>query len=125
MATHRELLGIENCHWSRGFSRFPAKASTPAQNFAISTCVLLVACASLLMGCGANSPTCLLYTCDAADDLLCVDLGGRRIIKKKILTIMNLFLLSFITRHNGFLLDDSSSRLLPTLCPYTPPTFSN
>src|SRR5450756_1031537 len=26
---------------------------------------------------------CLLYTSDAADDLLCVDLGGRRIIKKK------------------------------------------
>ena len=29
------------------------------------------------------SPRCLLYTSDAADDLLCVDLGGRRIIKKK------------------------------------------
>ena len=27
--------------------------------------------------------TCLLYTSDAADDLLCVDLGGRRSIKKK------------------------------------------
>eukprot|EP00657_Telonema_sp_P-1_P010641 TRINITY_DN515_c0_g1_i3.p1 TRINITY_DN515_c0_g1~~TRINITY_DN515_c0_g1_i3.p1 ORF type:complete len:148 (+),score=56.40 TRINITY_DN515_c0_g1_i3:395-838(+) len=27
--------------------------------------------------------TCLLYTSDAADDLLCVDLGGSRIIKKK------------------------------------------
>ena len=27
--------------------------------------------------------TCLLYTSDAADDLLCVDLGGRRIINKK------------------------------------------
>ena len=27
--------------------------------------------------------TCLLYTSDAADDLLCVDIGGRRIIKKK------------------------------------------
>ena len=27
--------------------------------------------------------TCLLYTSDAADDLLCVDLGGRRIIKKQ------------------------------------------
>ena len=27
--------------------------------------------------------TCLLYTSDAADDLPCVDLGGRRIIKKK------------------------------------------
>ena len=26
-----------------------------------------------------------LYTSDAADDLLCVDLGGRRIIKQKIL----------------------------------------
>src|SRR5659263_206980 len=30
---------------------------------------------------GANYSTCLLYTSDAADDLLCVDLGGRRIIK--------------------------------------------
>ena len=27
--------------------------------------------------------SCLLYTSDAADDLLCVDLGGRRYIKKK------------------------------------------
>ncbi len=26
---------------------------------------------------------CLLYTSDAADDLIGVDLGGRRIIKKK------------------------------------------
>ena len=26
---------------------------------------------------------CLLYTSDAADDDACVDLGGRRIIKKK------------------------------------------
>src|SRR5450756_1587645 len=25
------------------------------------------------------TPSCLLYTSDAADDLLCVDLGGRRI----------------------------------------------
>src|SRR5450756_3197587 len=30
-----------------------------------------------------QAPDCLLYTSDAADDLLCVDLGGRRIIKKK------------------------------------------
>src|SRR5450756_2708323 len=30
-----------------------------------------------------NRHICLLYTSDAADDLLCVDLGGRRIIKKK------------------------------------------
>ena len=30
-----------------------------------------------------SNDVCLLYTSDAADDLLCVDLGGRRIIKKK------------------------------------------
>ena len=31
-----------------------------------------------------NEPMiCLLYTSDAADDTPCVDLGGRRIIKKK------------------------------------------
>ena len=30
-----------------------------------------------------STTSCLLYTSDAADDLLCVDLGGRRIIKKK------------------------------------------
>src|SRR5450756_1063202 len=27
----------------------------------------------------SKHPPCLLYTSDAADDLLCVDLGGRRI----------------------------------------------
>ena len=31
----------------------------------------------------ALSEPCLLYTSDAADDTPCVDLGGRRIIKKK------------------------------------------
>ena len=30
----------------------------------------------------AVSYCCLLYTSDAADDMQCVDLGGRRIIKK-------------------------------------------
>ena len=29
-----------------------------------------------------NPYFCLLYTSDAADDMQCVDLGGRRIIKK-------------------------------------------
>ena len=29
-----------------------------------------------------KADTCLLYTSDAADDMQCVDLGGRRIIKK-------------------------------------------
>jgi len=30
----------------------------------------------------AVNTICLLYTSDAADDMQCVDLGGRRIIKK-------------------------------------------
>ena len=30
---------------------------------------------------------CLLYTSDAADDLLCVDIGGRRLLKKKTNTL--------------------------------------
>mgnify|MGYP007112063226 CR=1 FL=1 len=38
----------------------------------------------------ARGENCLLYTSDAADDLLCVDLGGRRIIKKKNQTHTNL-----------------------------------
>src|SRR5680860_1855377 len=36
-----------------------------------------------LDACEERPGACLLYTSDAADDLLCVDLGGRRIIKKK------------------------------------------
>ena len=31
----------------------------------------------------ARNPPCLLYTSDAADERSSVDLGGRRIIKKK------------------------------------------
>ena len=31
----------------------------------------------------ALETTCLLYTSDAADELLCVDIGSRRIIKKQ------------------------------------------
>ena len=39
----------------------------------------------MVLGCGGAgcNSVCLLYTSDAADDLLCVDLGGRRVIKKK------------------------------------------
>ena len=33
---------------------------------------------------GVRDKPCLLYTSDAADDTPCVDLGGRRIIKKKL-----------------------------------------
>src|SRR5450756_3213424 len=43
----------------------------------------LAAAAFVAFGLWALAGRCLLYTSDAADDLLCVDLGGRRIIKKK------------------------------------------
>ena len=39
--------------------------------------------AELVSGAVAGVIVCLLYTSDAADDQLGVDLGGRRIIKKK------------------------------------------
>ena len=39
--------------------------------------------AALARAIAAHGTVCLLYTSDAADDLPCVDLGGRRIIKKK------------------------------------------
>ena len=44
-----------------------------------------IVCANVQGSCyGSTQPhACLLYTSDAADDLLCVDLGGRRLIKKK------------------------------------------
>jgi len=35
------------------------------------------------LGDSSRLQVCLLYTSDAADDMQCVDLGGRRIIKKK------------------------------------------
>ena len=47
----------------------------------------------------AYTITCLLYTSDAADDLLCVDLGGRRIIKKKNTTTMTPRCLASTDRH--------------------------
>ena len=51
----------------------------------LSMLLLLALVLRLLTAWALRQPgyTCLLYTSDAADDLLCVDLGGRRIIKKK------------------------------------------
>ena len=37
----------------------------------------------------SDNVTCLLYTSDAADERSSVDLGGRRIIKKKIILQIN------------------------------------
>ena len=43
----------------------------------------LRAAGAVVLGKTNLSECCLLYTSDAADDLLCADLGGRRNIQKK------------------------------------------
>ena len=73
----RSLVGSEMCirdsrTQSEGSRPIEAAASISARGWGFTSF-----CSSLLHVC------CLLYTSDAADDLLCVDLGGRRIIKKK------------------------------------------
>ena len=45
--------------------------------------VIVVAAAFATSELGVGAQTCLLYTSDAADERSSVDLGGRRIIKKK------------------------------------------
>ena len=59
-------------------------------NVAIINCVQLTFSINTLKKCFLTdkierrvSCICLLYTSDAADDMQCVDLGGRRIIKKE------------------------------------------
>src|SRR5450756_497834 len=68
------------------FSVFPAIPGTKGDGFICSPVNRATAFYPLLKEAQASSDshtlTCLLYTSDAADDLLCVDLGGRRIIKK-------------------------------------------
>src|SRR5665809_169880 len=63
-------LFTTNCTLERETSRTASRTSAAAT---------LMTTASLR----SRVVSCLLYTSDAADDLLCVDLGGRRIIKKK------------------------------------------
>ena len=49
--------------------------------FILLSSALALGCNTTISG-HITTPTCLLYTSDAADDMQCVDLGGRRIIKK-------------------------------------------
>ena len=73
----RSLVGSEMC------IRDSMLRYSTVTAFVLLTALLLGACGGA-PAVDATLPTlCLLYTSDAADDLLCVDLGGRRIIKKK------------------------------------------
>ena len=72
----RSLVGSEMC--IRDSSSSVQCASFGAPLWSLSVVPIRVKSCSYGM-----AKICLLYTSDAADDLLCVDLGGRRIIKKK------------------------------------------
>ena len=77
----RSLVGSEMCIRDRSIPSRSAKISSSdcdirSRNTRVFTQVSFM-----------PSGICLLYTSDAADDLLCVDLGGRRIIKKKTITL--------------------------------------
>src|SRR5680860_1863478 len=86
------LCGIR-CRCSEMRRRPTARCVAMLRAYLVLSLVAVLFGAFVLAGCtDSNSPlpplravdvTCLLYTSDAADDLLCVDLGGRRIIKKK------------------------------------------
>ena len=72
----RSLVGSEMCIRDSFF---------PVSGIALLLGVYLVydaVCYSMPGPAAALAYACLLYTSDAADDLLCVDLGGSRIIKK-------------------------------------------
>ena len=53
------------------------------QAFMLTNAPSAVAQGSMHIQGGGTSASCLLYTSDAADERSSVDLGGRRIIKKK------------------------------------------
>src|SRR5665213_4614813 len=64
----------------RRFPRLRARRRTAAQSQATPTSSF-TGWTGLGRARATSAPAaCLLYTSDAADDLLCVDLGGRRII---------------------------------------------
>ncbi len=64
--------------WTRHARR--AEKTTPKRDGTRTACTAL---ALLALTLPAQGQTCLLYTSDAADEPSSVDLGGRRIIKKK------------------------------------------
>src|SRR5450756_3194214 len=68
--------------WLRDFKRFWRDRIRRVAAF-IQPLVFLFILGTGLQAAFKVFGACLLYTSDAADDLLCVDLGGRRIIKKK------------------------------------------
>ncbi len=70
--------GIGNFCLSRGLGDVYARQGYACVClFCVSVCVCVCVCVCVYVVCW------LLYTCDAADEILCVCLGGRRMIEKK------------------------------------------
>ena len=75
--------------WQMGrISLNPRRHIDPVGTILIPAAILLCSGGTFLFGYAKPVPVdfsrlrnCLLYTSDAADDLLCVDLGGRRTLK--------------------------------------------
>ena len=78
--------GIRDAQESRGLGDVYKRQNIHSQSrHTLNLCLHDVSChhPAYPGRCAGQDHVCLLYTSDAADDLLCVDLGGRRIIKQK------------------------------------------
>ena len=81
--------GIRDLVRSRGLGdvyKRQVRGATIAGSGVSFQAVLLIASYPYTALSNAHNSLCLLYTSDAADERSSVDLGGRRIIKKKTLT---------------------------------------
>ena len=81
MCIRDRRTGIEKAIHQWGYT--PGAAATSLRAQATGNIGVLVSRVTNPFFAGLFDAICLLYTSDAADDLLCVDLGGRLIIKKK------------------------------------------
>ena len=79
--------GIRDLVRSRGlgdvYKRQPPKITAMSQAIIVEPAVTPVTMTTYCANVPAAEKPCLLYTSDAADERSSVDLGGRRIIKKK------------------------------------------
>ena len=74
---------LNTTDYSVYFLKITDELCPPKPNVLLNATLTLRFCALLKVRLTLGSISCLLYTSDAADDLHCVDLGGRRIITKK------------------------------------------
>ena len=79
--SRRSRVSTRSYRPASGFD-LPPQSTHPARSCPGDQCPSAQRAADRGRQCG-HGVTCLLYTSDAADERSCVDLGGRRLIKKK------------------------------------------